>query len=362
MSLFCNFYIDDKDDIRPTRGESVHPRPMPCTQLAITLATAAVHLQELHVAFAIDAIEFLFAVYVYGMDFLPLENHRHMFSPDSDYSHDNVLKLVRRSIDKAPEYDWQPVLAVATHPIIWPNLRRLTLSSHEFKSGHGASKFIHMAADVFATCMPALECMEIVGVAHHDNRVFRFERPSAQANRFHHMPACITQYTMLNNDGTKPPAEPDRIDLVRVKAWADAVWKHRAQNPRSLYNDSPPMLRVRHVWLKPQEHVSVMSILKHLKHKEQLFAGHPSLAGVFENATWTDRGRPMDEDHEAFLAGRTAAPAGVSSTSMASDNANEDEDDSMIGEGGCRRVVEEEALFEDERCYCKVTWVDILAL
>lgn len=49
-------------------GQGFHPCPTPSKKLAVTLAKVAVHLQELHVAFAIDALDFLTAVYHFNQE------------------------------------------------------------------------------------------------------------------------------------------------------------------------------------------------------------------------------------------------------------------------------------------------------
>lgn len=119
----------------------------------------------------------------------------------------------------------------------------------------------------------------------------------------------------------------------------------------------------------------MVSILKHLKHKEKLFAGHMSLISTFEGtAPLVEGPKPPPTTEEIWF--QTMANGlpemGVNMSQVMNENsfsarlllANyvQDEDEYMISGGGCHSKEKQDVLFEGEECPLNVKWEVITAL
>lgn len=273
LSVFQNFYM---------AGTLAIPSPPPSELTAVALVkAAAANLEELHVAFTVEALDF------FRTTVGPLAEPAQDDDDDDDGDNSNLLKssskvlreLVAGVNKAASAFEQAQRASSAEGPFAWPNLRLLTLTSHRFVRGDASDTLVLAAAEA-ARYMPRLERMEVFGNEPEDNRIFRYECPTRRLGR---RPAHITQYTMWRDDAKT-------LSGPLLAAWRETVEMHHG---------APAHIRAKRIVMQPRNLIGNMAIIKYLKHKEHLFAGHPSLAGVLEDASWTNIGRPHGTQYEA---------------------------------------------------------------
>ncbi len=298
------------------------------------LVKAGSRLEAVHIAFAVDAIQFFLETL--GAD--AVDEHlddrnaaRVVLGDDApfmqDMSPDGIPRMVARS-----RATWTHAACALwdtpdNEPTTWHNLRALTLSSRHLDQVDG-SYVIGLAARA-ARYMPRLERLEIFGNTVGDHRVFRYERPSHAPRR----PARLTYYTMseprwplpelLDDLGLDPVGEAElyelldnarednRISAVRrpqiLHAWRRVGrlhWPVRIDEP-AYHLERMPHVRIKTVRLQHHDMIGDMAFIKLLRNKECLFACHASLASTVEDASWTNFGRSFGPEHDRRRQERT---------------------------------------------------------